>query len=393
MSSIHRRCQCLPWCRMDNDGIHKFAYRHDVLFADLLRLAVPRRWRRSWNSRGRSYCPGPHVSAGTPRFKQRHGDMMWRVPRRRGASDDAPASLVVVAEFQSTVDQDMALRMRDYRRMLHESPAVRRHGKGPAATLPLVVYNGSERWTAPGAVAELPPWSLESRLALAPFQEWDYVLLSLERRLLAAGGGSLSRLPVANRSAATLRLQAERTPADLLARLRTEWARFPGRGGPGDAGGAARLDRRVAGEHGRRRSRRCQAWTNWKDWKGRQEERKWRRYRRRGWASGSRRSVPSMWRWASSRASNEASSRPPTRRRAGHPTRRRAGTRPMDGTTATPCGAQVRRADGARLADLLGTTIAAEQMERVGDWIMQCDRSDDLLARVSAMRANGDVGS
>ena len=46
-----------------------------------------------------------------------------------------------------------------------------------------------------------------------------------------------------------------------------------------------------------------------------------------------------------------------------------------------------------RLAALLGATIAAEQMERVGDWIVECDRGEDLLARVSAMRANGGDGS
>ena len=46
-----------------------------------------------------------------------------------------------------------------------------------------------------------------------------------------------------------------------------------------------------------------------------------------------------------------------------------------------------------RLADLLGGTIAAEQMERVGDWIMECDRGGDLLARVTTMRANGDTES
>jgi len=45
-----------------------------------------------------------------------------------------------------------------------------------------------------------------------------------------------------------------------------------------------------------------------------------------------------------------------------------------------------------RLADLLGAAIAAEQMERVGDWIVECDRGGDLLARVSAMRANGGDG-
>ena len=44
-----------------------------------------------------------------------------------------------------------------------------------------------------------------------------------------------------------------------------------------------------------------------------------------------------------------------------------------------------------RLADLLGGAIAAEQMERVGDWIMECGRGEDLLERVTAMRASGPV--
>ena len=219
---------------MDNDGIHKFAYGHDALFADLMRLAAPALAAELDFTRA-ELLPTSHVSAGAPRMKQRHGDMMWRVPRRRGANDDISANLIVVVEFQATVDWGMAQRMRDYRRMVRESlqrrlsqeSSVRRRGEGPLATLPLVVYNGSERWTAPGAVAELSAWSPEARLVLAPFQDWDYVLLSLER-LLAAGGGDLAHLPQANRSAATLRLQIERTPADLLARLRAEWLRFPG---------------------------------------------------------------------------------------------------------------------------------------------------------------------
>ena len=117
-------------------------------------------------------------------MKQRHGDLMWRVPRRRDASDDVPANLIVAAEFQSTVDKNMARRMRDYRRMLRESlqrgargvtlarksPSVRRDGEDAPAVLPLLVYNGSERWTAPGAVTELPAWSPEAQRILAPFQ-------------------------------------------------------------------------------------------------------------------------------------------------------------------------------------------------------------------------------
>ena len=44
-----------------------------------------------------------------------------------------------------------------------------------------------------------------------------------------------------------------------------------------------------------------------------------------------------------------------------------------------------------RLAALLGAAVAAEQMERVGDWIVECDHGEELLARVTAMRANGGV--
>ena len=118
----------------------------------------------------------------------------------------------------------MAQRMRDYGRMARERLAA--SDDEPVALLPLVLYNGSERWTAPGAATGLPAsWSASAQMVLAPFQGWDYVLLSLEQ-LLSDGG--LARLPLANRVAATLRLQAERTPSALLARLQQEWKRFPG---------------------------------------------------------------------------------------------------------------------------------------------------------------------
>ena len=42
-----------------------------------------------------------------------------------------------------------------------------------------------------------------------------------------------------------------------------------------------------------------------------------------------------------------------------------------------------------RLAARLGVAISTEQMERVGDWIMECEHGGDLLARVAAMRPNG----
>ena len=99
MSSIHRRGECLPWRSMDNDGIHKFAYRLGAMFADLLRLAVPALAAELDFTRA-ELLPTSHVAVAGTRFKQRHGDMTWRVPYRRDAAQDgSPSHLIVVVEY------------------------------------------------------------------------------------------------------------------------------------------------------------------------------------------------------------------------------------------------------------------------------------------------------
>ena len=42
-----------------------------------------------------------------------------------------------------------------------------------------------------------------------------------------------------------------------------------------------------------------------------------------------------------------------------------------------------------RLGVLLGTAVSTEQIERVADWIIECERGEELLAKVSAMVADG----
>ena len=48
-----------------------------------------------------------------------------------------------------------------------------------------------------------------------------------------------------------------------------------------------------------------------------------------------------------------------------------------------------------RLSVLLGGDMAAERMERLGDrvsdWVVECERGEDFLARVSALVGNGDA--
>ena len=218
---------------MDNDAIHKFAYRHREMAADLLRLAVPELAAELDLAAAKEVSPA-HVGHRAGALEQRYGDMIWRVPFKTGALKDGTRPyLLVLLEFQSTVNRNMHKRMRNYGLMLRErlvaDGTAEREG-GLPWLLPLVLYNGSERWTVAGHGAELVAApSATAWRTLALYQPEDYVLFSLER-LKAAGGRSLPQLPLANRAAATMRLQLGRTPTGIEQRLRTEWARFSGTG-------------------------------------------------------------------------------------------------------------------------------------------------------------------
>ena len=219
---------------MDNDSVHRFAYRHAELVADLVRLAIPG-LAAELDLAKAEQVSAAHVGIGTHGgLEQRHGDMIWRVPFKAGALlNGSRPYLLVLLEFQSTVDRGMARRMSNYGAMLRErlvaDGTAEREG-GLPWLLPIVLYNGSERWTAENPAAALaPPPSETARRMLAAYQPDGYVLLSLEQ-LLADGDGGLEHLPVANRVAATLRLQLAHTAEDVERHLKVEWQRFPGAG-------------------------------------------------------------------------------------------------------------------------------------------------------------------
>ena len=64
---------------MDNDAIHKFAYRHREMVADLLRLAVPALAAELDLAAAKEVSPA-HVGHRAGALEQRYGDMIWRVP-------------------------------------------------------------------------------------------------------------------------------------------------------------------------------------------------------------------------------------------------------------------------------------------------------------------------
>ena len=92
-------------------------------------------------------------------FRSRRGDQAWRV-RFRWAKDwrDPSGHLLVILEFQSRPDPDMALRVATYAldlcRELRTRKVVKAGGPHPAL-LPLVLHNGDRPWRAPTDLSAL----------------------------------------------------------------------------------------------------------------------------------------------------------------------------------------------------------------------------------------------
>ena len=145
--------------------------------------------------------------------------MIWRV--RWGAEW---LYIYLLLEFQATVDRYMAVRLMVYIGLLWQSLIQARtlspSGKLPPV-VPIVLYNGRRRWTAPRDVAALIeriPGSLvhyRPRLRYALLEERRYT----ERELA----------PLHNLMAALVRLENSREPQEIqrVLALLADWLRAP----------------------------------------------------------------------------------------------------------------------------------------------------------------------
>ncbi len=134
-----------------HDPAYKNLFSHPRMVEDLLRGFVAAGWSDALDLSTLQKLPAEFVS-DDPR--QRRGDTLWRVRFRDGTW----IYLVVLLEFQSTVDKYMAVRMLVYTGLLYQD-LILRGGLGPGRelppVLPLVLYNGPTRWTAATDVARL----------------------------------------------------------------------------------------------------------------------------------------------------------------------------------------------------------------------------------------------
>ena len=112
----------------------------------------------------------------TEHLGQRHADMLWRIQIAGGGW----LYLLVLLEFQSTVDRHMALRMMDYTvRVLQglAKSALGPRGEFPFL-VPIVVYNGDQRWNAATDVRHLFPPAPERLVGYVPRHR--YLLIELQ---------------------------------------------------------------------------------------------------------------------------------------------------------------------------------------------------------------------
>ena len=327
-----------------HDSAYKLLFARPRMVRDLLVGFAARSWSDALDFDTLTPLPAAFVGED---LQQRHGDLAWRI-RFRG---DRWLYLVLLIEFQATVDPAMAVRMLAYTALLQQrlvaDGVLREHGALPPV-LPIVLYNGPRRWTAPVEVADMIG-AVDD--VLAPYQPSQrYYVLDVRRAPDAD-------LPADNLVSALAGLEKARDAPGLAAALR-----------------ALRALLRAAGDEHLRRA--FGAWFRWSlrasgrlpsgagDSLARLEERQ------------------TMLEEALGEWTREWLERG----------RDEGIEQGRDEERALLCRLAVRKFDGAaaeELAAALAGVTDPERLGRVGEWIIECSTAADLLARVRRDRGPG----
>ena len=140
-----------------HDSGFKLLFEHPEMVRDLLRGFAPADIVGDFDFDSLEQLSPDYVD---DKLRQSRGDCVWRV-RFRVEGKPEWLYLLILLEFQSTVDPYMAVRVLSYTGQTWLKPIRGGHllagGRVPPV-LPVVIYNGSSRWSAPldvgGVVAE-----------------------------------------------------------------------------------------------------------------------------------------------------------------------------------------------------------------------------------------------
>ena len=198
-----------------HDEVYKRLFAFPRMVEDLLRGFVRGEWVEEVDFSTLQKLSAEYVGE---ELRRRCGDTVWRVRR-----PDHWLHVLVLLEFQSTADPDMALRILEYTALLYRelrrNEALGTDGRRPAV-LPVVLYNGESPWTAPVEVGEL---ITPVGPSLAPYQPSQRYVVVDERHT------EEDDLPSHNLVTAVVRLEKSRSPADLMRAVETlrDWRRSP----------------------------------------------------------------------------------------------------------------------------------------------------------------------
>ena len=131
-----------------HDSGYKRLFSNTVFFRQLLKSFVHEPWVKEIDF---TQCETLDKSFVSEHYKETESDIIYKV-RLRGHD----AYLVILLEFQSTVDRFMALRMLNYLTNFYMDYVESQPGvRVLPPVFPLVLYNGDRRWTAPVCLEEL----------------------------------------------------------------------------------------------------------------------------------------------------------------------------------------------------------------------------------------------
>ena len=344
---------------MLHDENYKRLFASPLMVQDVLRACLPAHRLAAADLSSLGELSAEYVS---DELRTRHGDTVWhlRLGRRR-------AFLLVLLEFQAQDDRLMALRILTYTGLLllelarNQPPEVA--GERLPAVLPVVLYNGTEPWTAApdmgSLITPVGPW-------LAPYQPAQrYYLIDLQR--VAADD-----LPYRNLLRAVARLEQSRSPEDVMRAVKALRRWLPKRGaeelrrafvdwlgqiaGPLAPPGALVPAIRTLEEASMTLVERVAEWP--KQWLREGHEQGVAEGREQGVAEGREQGVAEG--------------------------REQGLTQGVDQQRALLCRQAAARFDAdaaARLADLLAPIADPERLAEVGDWLVRCDTAAAFLAR------------
>ena len=335
-----------------HDPAYKLIFSRPRMVRDLLDGFAARGWSDALDFDTLAPLPASFVSRD---LQQRHGDLVWRI-RFRG---DRWLYLMLLLEFQASVDPAMAVRMLAYTALLYQrlaaDGALRDRNTLPPV-LPVVIYNGRRPWTAPVEMKDL----VTSSQRLSPYQPSQrYYLLDAARTADAdlPSGNLVSALIGLERARETPRLREPLKALIELLRtqsddeLRQAFAAWLHQG--------LRIAGRLPAEGG-------DALTQLQETHTMLEEnvREWtREWLERGIEQGRTQGIEQGIEQGRTQGIEQG----------------------RDEERALLCRLAARKFDAAAakmLASALAGVSDPERLGRVGDWIIECATASELLARV-----------